>query len=250
MILLGLKACGIGLNLTATNHVPLLLDLACISLFLLRHFCVKTLLPSKGDGAARGDRLQVSRWRLSKLVLVASMVVVRGPRPTCTEADGPGGWGCNCSCGCSRRCGYCLHLLPFLPRHRTVCRPASQLVSQLAHQPANQPVSQPTGSPASQPASQPSSQPVYQSTSHPVLPAARLQLAAPSQRMPWKFLEGTVAPPLVYSVEHSRRIRQARRGALFKGASPRHCQSLTGPTGPTGPPGTGHSGTQASGITF
>ena len=40
MILLGLKACGIGLNLTATNHVPLLPDLACISLSLLRHFYV------------------------------------------------------------------------------------------------------------------------------------------------------------------------------------------------------------------
>ena len=39
MILLGLKACGIGLNLTAANCVPLLPDLACISLSLLRHFC-------------------------------------------------------------------------------------------------------------------------------------------------------------------------------------------------------------------
>ena len=39
MILLGLQAGGIGLSLTAANRVPLLLDLACISLPLLRHSC-------------------------------------------------------------------------------------------------------------------------------------------------------------------------------------------------------------------
>ena len=48
------------------------------------------------------------------------------PRPACTESDGPGGWerNCSCSCGWVVVCTPCLLL-----RHRTVCRPASQLAS-------------------------------------------------------------------------------------------------------------------------
>ena len=81
---------------------------------------------------------KVSRWRRSKLVLVASMVVVRGPRPTCTGADGPGGWerNCSCSCGWVVVCTSCL----FAAAPHGV--PASQPASQPARPPACQPPSQ------------------------------------------------------------------------------------------------------------